>query len=141
MVREANYKLAKSHYLLGEEDEALKFFKILATDAKTTEGAEAKYFIAQIFYNKEKFDDAENEIMEFISANTPHQYWLAKSFILLSDVYMAKEDIFQAKHTLKSIVNNYTNTDDGIIAEAEEKIKNIETIEKETVITSENNEE
>ncbi len=141
MVREANYKLAKSHYLLGEEDEALKFFKILATDAKTTEGAEAKYFIAQIFYNKENFDDAENEIMEFISANTPHQYWLAKSFILLSDVYMAKEDIFQAKHTLKSIVNNYTNTDDGIIAEAEEKIKNIETIEKETVITSENNEE
>lgn len=80
-------------------------------------------------------DDCENEIMDFISKNTPHQYWLAKSFILLSDVYLSKDDIFQAKHTLNSITNNYTVLDDGIVKEAKRKLSDLELLEKETIIT------
>ncbi len=140
MIREANYKLAKSYYLLEEETQALKYFKLLAHDVSSIEGAESKYFIAQIYFNQEKLDDCENEIMDFISKSTPHQYWLARSFILLSDVYKAKEDLFQAKHTLNSIINNYTSENDGIIETANSKIAQIEELEKQTVITNDNNE-
>lgn len=140
MTREANFKLAKSYYLLNNESEALKYFNLFANDTKSIEGAESKHFKAQILFNQNKFDESENEIMDFISKNTPHQYWLAKSFILLSDVYLKKNDVFQAKHTLKSIIDNYNISDDGIINAANNKMKSIEQIEKETIITNENQE-
>jgi hypothetical protein len=78
--------------------------------------------------------------MDFISKNTPHQYWLAKSFLLLSDIYLQKEDIFQAKHTLRSIIDNYNIDNDGILDDAKTKIAIIENIEKETVNTNQTNE-
>ncbi|MDA3881312.1 MAG: tetratricopeptide repeat protein [Prolixibacteraceae bacterium] len=134
MKREAHFKLAKSYYLTGEENEALKYFNLLIEDTKSIEGAESKFFKAQILFNKNKYDEAENEIMDFISKSTPHKYWLAKSFILLSDVYREKNDIFQAKHTLKSIIDNYNNDTDGIIEEANKKIAEIEQIEKKSII-------
>ena len=34
-------------------------------------------------------------------------YWTACSFIVLSDVYVAKDNDFQAKETLKSVIENY----------------------------------
>lgn len=129
MIREANYKMAKSYYLLKEDQEALKYFNLFANDTKSVEGAESKYFKAQILFNQKKYDESENEIMDFISKNTPHQFWLAKSFILLSDIYLMKNDIFQAKHTLKSITDNYNIKTDGIIDEATKKMAIIEAKE------------
>jgi tetratricopeptide (TPR) repeat protein len=137
MTREANFKLAKSYYLLNNESEALKYFNLFANDTKSVEGAESKFFKSQILYNQQKFDDSENEILDFISKNTPHQYWLAKSFILLSDIYLKKKDIFQAKHTLKSIIDNYNIQTDGIITDAKNKMASIEAKEKESIIINE----
>lgn len=139
MIREANYKMAKSYYLLKQDAEAYKYFTLLSSDTKTVEGAEAKFFVAQILYNQGKMSECENEIMDFISKNTTHQYWLAKSFLLLSDVYQSKNDTFQAKHTLSSIVNNYATKDDGIINEAMLKLRKLEEIEKATIMTGEAN--
>ena len=31
---------------------------------------------------------------------------------------VAKKDLFQAEYTLKSVIDNYTNEDDGILLEA-----------------------
>ncbi len=73
---------------------------------------------------------AENEIMDFISENSPYLYWLGKSFLLLSDIYMDNGDEFQAKHTLKSLVENYGNDTDGIKTDASEKLLQIEKLEQ-----------
>jgi len=136
LVREANFKLAKSYMKLNQIPEAFKYFSLLSDDTQSEEGAESKYWKSQILFQQSKTTDSENEIMDFISKNTPHQFWLAKSFILLSDVYLIKGDIFQAKHTLKSIVDNYTVSTDGIIDEANEKMKILEAKEKETLLIS-----
>ena len=86
---------------------------------------------------------AEHEIMDFASQNTSQEFWLAKSFILLADVYLKNDDMFQAKHTLKSIIENYdpeakdeiislaTGKYDAIIEneELEDKQKGIDEIE------------
>jgi len=105
-----------------------------AEDTKNAEGAESKYLKAKIFFQTGKFEDCEKEIMDFISKNTPHQYWLAQSFILLSDIYLKKNDLFQARHTLKSIVDNYANKEDGIIETSLQKIRQIEEMEKESIL-------
>lgn len=124
--REAGFKLAKSMYLTNKRDQALLQFRELAKDIKSAEGAESKYLMAEILVAQNKLSEAESEIMDFISKNTPYQFWLAKSFILLADIYLLQNDDFQAKHTLQSIVENYPHSDDGIIEAAKERLNRLQ---------------
>lgn len=112
LMREALYKKAKSFMVLENNTAAKESFALLANDTHTKEGAEAKYLIAEIYYKLGKIDDAENEVFDFISKNTSHQYWLAKAFVLLSRIYLEKDDAFQAKQYLLSVKDNYTGEDD-----------------------------
>jgi TolA-binding protein len=127
--RETNYKLALSYYNLGDKDKAFPILSKLSVDTNSGEGAEAKFLVADILYEKQKLKEAENEIMDFIDKNSPHQFWLAKSFMLLSDIYLKNGDEFQAKHTLKSIEENYPEQTDGILDMTRRKLQLIEAAE------------
>jgi TolA-binding protein len=129
LKRETNYKLALSLYNLGNRDKSFPLLKQLAGDTNSAEGAEAKFLVSLILFEKQKLKDAEAEIMDFIDKNSPHQFWLAKSFILLSDIYLKNGDEFQAKHTLKSIEENYPEKTDGILDTTLQKLQVIESKE------------
>ncbi|MCB9002097.1 MAG: tetratricopeptide repeat protein [Bacteroidales bacterium] len=130
LERETRFKLAKSLLKLNKEDDALVEFSKVAQNLKTLEGAESKYMKVKIYFDKGEYSRAETEVFNFAEKNTPHQYWLAKSFILLSDVYAKQNDFFQAKATLQSVIDGYKNTDDGIIDEASEKLTELVKEEK-----------
>jgi len=129
LKREAHYTEGKSYYLLKQFDKALTGLKAVATDTKFEQGAEAKYLIAEIYFKQNKKQKSENEITDFVEKNTPFQYWLGKAFLLLADIYADNGDDFSAKHTLKSIVENYNDDNDGIKTEAAKKLKEIESQE------------
>jgi TolA-binding protein len=130
LQREAGYTSAKSHYLLSNYDLALPGFRTLSSETNSVQGAESKYLVAEINFRKNNLEAAEKEIMDFISKGTQHQYWLAKSFILLADIYISRKDDFQAKHTLKSLLENYPVDSDGIKADASSRLSEIEAREK-----------
>lgn len=130
LKREANYAVGKSNYELGNIDDALPSLKAVATDVTYEQGSEAKYLVAEIYYKQGKKKQAEDEIMDFIDKNSPYQYWLGKAFLVLADIYMSNGDEFEAKHTLKSLAENYGNKTDGIVAAASEKLLAIEANEK-----------
>ena len=132
--REAWYLTAKSHMALNRTETALEYFRRNALDVSSAEGAESKYMVAEIMYkqatvpgrgDKESLTEVENEIFEFIGMNTPHQYWMGKAFLLLSDVYLGLGDEFQAIHSLKSIIDYYAIQDDGIVEEAKRRHDNL----------------
>ncbi|MGE0079183.1 MAG: tetratricopeptide repeat protein [Bacteroidales bacterium] len=127
---ETRFKLAQAHLELGNVDNALIEFSKVASNLKTKEGAESKYHVAKIYLDKGEYNKAETEIFAFAEKNTPHQYWLAKCFILLADVYMQQDDFFQAKATLQSVIDGYSTTDDGIIDEATNKLNQLVKLEK-----------
>ncbi len=127
--RETNYMLAISYYKLGNKDKAFPILQKLSADTNSAEGAESRFLVASILFEKQKLKEAENEIMDFIDKNSPHQFWLAKSFILLSDIYVKNGDEFQAKHTLKSIEENYPEQNDGILDIVRQKLQLIEASE------------
>ncbi len=129
-MRESNFISGKSYYLLGDKQAALKPLQLVATDTKLEQGAEAKFLIADIYYNSNQKQKAEEVIMNFISKGTPFQFWLGKAFLLLADIYLDRGDDFQAKHTLRSVVENYTAQNDGVKARAAEKLAAIEAREK-----------
>lgn len=130
LKREANFTEGKSYYKQNNFEKALEGLKYVASDVKLEQGSEAKYLVADIYYRQNNKQKAEDEIMDFVDKNSPFQFWLGKAFLLLSDIYLDNGDDFQAKHTLKSIVENYNNATDGIIAEASKKLAAIETVEK-----------
>jgi tetratricopeptide (TPR) repeat protein len=130
LIRESKYKRGKSYLALANRESALGDFKVLATETQSVEGAESKYLIAKIYLEKTQYDLAEKEINQFIEMNSPHHYWLAESFLLLSDVFLKKNDPFQARYTLQSIVDNYAIKDDGIIERAQAKLNIILAADK-----------
>ncbi len=60
---------------------------------------------------------------------TQHQYWLAKSLILLSEINLNRGEIFQAKQYLLTLQQNYKGTGD-IQTLVEQKLLTIEELEQ-----------
>ena len=54
-----------------------------------------------------------------------YQYWMGKAFLVLGDIYVAKNDAFQAKATYQSIVDGYSDKTDGVVDEALRKIETL----------------
>ena len=122
---EALYYRAKAYLNQKADKKAMDDLKSLAKDTRTLYGAEAKYLVAQQLYNAHEYAAAEKEILNFIDQSTPHAYWLARSFVLLSDVYVAMDKKLDARQYLLSLQQNYQADDDieGMINERLEKLK------------------
>ncbi len=82
--------------------------------------AEAMYNLALITFKQGDYEEAEQQIFEYVSKLTAYDYWLARTFLLLADVYLEKDNAFQAKHTLQSIIDNYDGAE--IRREAQNKL-------------------
>ena len=77
-------------------------------------------------YLDDSLDLAEVMIFDMPN-NFSDNYYIAKSFILLSDIYLSRGDKFQAKATLESIIDNYDGEELILLA----KKKREEIIESE----------
>jgi TolA-binding protein len=120
-IREANFKIAKSFHALNEYDFAYDFFRKVAYEVNSPEGAESKYMVIEILYERGDMKVAEEEVYDFIDMNTPHQYWMGMAFLTLSDIYISMDDEFSAINSLQSLIDYYTIPDDGIIANAKQR--------------------
>lgn len=126
LTDEANYTRARSLQLTGKNTEALEVYRKLASNLKNPTDAEAKYRIIEILYDTKKYKDSENEVYNFAENKSANQYWLAKAFITLGDIYVHQKDYFQAKATFKSIIDGYPRKDDGVKDEARKRYAEIE---------------
>ena len=125
LKNEALYYRAKAYLNQKAWQKAVADLKLLAEDTRTLYGAEAKYLLAQYLYDNGDYAAAEKEVLQFIEQSTPHAYWLARSFVLLSDVYVAMDKKLDARQYLLSLQQNYQADDDiaGMIEERLEKLK------------------
>ncbi|HEY6914168.1 MAG TPA: tetratricopeptide repeat protein [Paludibacter sp.] len=130
---EARYNRAKAYIALGQSAQATSDLKLLAAETRTANGAESKYLLANLYFQQGKLDDTEKEVLDFAKKNTPHQFWLARSFVLLSDVYIKQNNDFQAKQYLLSLQKNYTKADE-IQTLITDRLNAISEREKNTII-------
>ena len=124
-TREATFLRAKANYSLNNFEEALADFRKVGTEVTSVEGAESKYRVAELLYKKGITAESEKVISEFINKNTPHQFWMARMFLLLADISLKKGDILQARATLQSLKEYYTLENDGILDEVKAKLDSI----------------
>lgn len=109
---EMRYYRAKSYLAQKLTKTAQADLTLLAKDTRNIYGAEAKYLLAQLYFDNRQLDKAEKEVLDYINVSTPHSYWLARSFILLADVYMSSDRNIEAKQYLLSLRQNYQANDD-----------------------------
>ncbi|MFZ0282914.1 MAG: tetratricopeptide repeat protein [Bacteroidales bacterium] len=126
LVREAIFIRAKARYSLNEFDDALVDFRKTGTEITSIEGAESKYRVAEILFMKGNTDESEKIVTQFIDQNSPHQYWMAKTFLLLADISIKKGDSLQARATLQSLNEYYTIQNDGILDEVKTKLASLD---------------
>ena len=137
---EALYGRAKAYIALGQWSKAQPDLKILAREVRTPQGAEAKYLLAQSYYEAKDLNAAESQVMEFTQMNTQQQYWLARALVLLSDINRSRGEYFQARQYLLVLQQNYLIKGDDIPALISARLAELDKIEQ-PVEKEENDEE
>lgn len=117
---EAHITIARSAYALTNMDLARKEYEETVKLSKNEMAAEAKYMLAQLEFENAAYDKCEKSVFSLSENYASYDYWVAKGFLLLSDVYVKKGNTFQAKQTLQSIIDNYEGKD--LVAIAREKL-------------------
>lgn len=126
---EAYLIIGKANNQLNSPTEAIEFFSRVIESGSNSQAAEAEYSLARIYYLNDSLDTAESIVFSVIENYKSEARWVAKSLLLLSDIYMARGDLFQAKATLEAVIGNYT-LDDDIPAMAQQKLDDIIEIEQ-----------
>lgn len=112
----------KANLAIGDTIQAVKEIEAMVDSTQTVTGAEAKYIIADLQYKKRDYKKSLATAFDLTNKMPSHDYWVAKTYILIADNYVAMKDIFQAKSTLQSIIENYENKEDDILSLATVKL-------------------
>lgn len=104
-------------------DEARTLWKSIADNTDELYGAKSAYYLAESYYDSRELDKALKAAQEFTSSGTPHKYWLARGFILLSDVYAAQGKDFEAKEYLRALRDNYPGSESDIFEMIDSRLK------------------
>jgi len=96
---------------------ALERVKEITTNRRS---AEAMYHLALITFREGDYEKAEEQIFEYSNQMSAYDDWLARTFLLLADVYIETENTFQARATLESLIENYDGRE--ILEEARSRL-------------------
>jgi TolA-binding protein len=130
LKNEASLLIAKSNLEMDDPSEANFFLKQVVAYGSPSQAAEASYLQARIEFRKDNLDSAEALVFNLVEKHQAQSFWLGKSLVLLSDIYITRGDLFQAKATLQNIIDNYLE-DDQVKHSAIDKLARIEEIEAE----------
>lgn len=121
---QANLIIGKSMYETDALDEALKSLLPLVSNSPDERGAEAYYYISKIYYDQAKYDRALESLFVLTNNFQSYDLWLNKAYLLMADIYIETNELFQAKATLNSLIEH--STLDEVVVVAKAKLKQIE---------------
>lgn len=119
----ANMAIAKSYEINKQYDQAIASFKTVIQLNKSALAAEARYGVANAWFQLNKLGDAEKAAFEVINKAGSYDFWITKAYILLGDIYFRQKDYFNAKATFQSVVDN--TIEPTLKAEAQAKLSQV----------------
>lgn len=120
---EVLYCKAVSLSELEKESEAIEIWSLLDDNVENIYGAKSAVKLSQLYYDNGNYNKAREVIEAFINASTPHQYWLARGFILLSDINRKEGKIFEANEYLHTLRENYPGGEADIFKMIDDRLK------------------
>jgi TolA-binding protein len=120
---EAGLLVGKGAIDANDLDAAYTQFKGIVALSKNAYGAEAAWNMAYVRYLQKRYKDAESEVFSLVKKYPSYDHWKAKGFILLGDVYVGMNDLFQAKATLQSVVDHCAEPE--LVQQAAQRLANM----------------
>ncbi len=117
---ESEYATGLSYYKLNQYSDAMQHLEYVAKNTPTEIASESRFSIAEIQYNENKLEPAAATIAVLLKMKPSYDYWVARGLILQSRILIKQDNLFQAEQTLKSVIDHYPKTDDGVKLEAGE---------------------
>ena len=96
----------------------------MLTSATDENGAEAHYLIAEIQHKQKRYKESMETAFKFNNSFGNYEYWLGKNFLLIADNYVAQNELFQARGTLNSIIDN--SPEKEIVEQAKAKLATLD---------------
>ncbi|GAB5525442.1 MAG: tetratricopeptide repeat protein [Roseivirga sp.] len=118
--------LGLAAYAQGDFDTAIDEFLSTINTAKDQFGAQAQYTLGLVFYQQKQYQQSLNTLFD-INNFLDYDDWVGKSFLLIADNYIALKELFQAKATVNSIIENSPVA--SVVTEARAKLIEIEKLE------------
>ena len=89
------------------------------------ENADGSYDVYKIY-----LEEVENKVYAFSDAGSGQVYWLAKSFIVLGDSFVERDEYEQAKATFESVRDGYTpsGNEDDVMDNVEMRLRKLEIL-------------
>lgn len=115
---EAYYSKGMSNYHLNRFNDAKPALEWIIQNTTTERAAQARHSLGELYFKKGDYAEADNEVTKLLKMKPAYNYWIAKSLILRTRVYMAQDKLFDAEQTLKSVIDHYKVENDGIKDEA-----------------------
>lgn len=98
----------------GDSAGARADWQTIANKTDDLNGIKSALYMGQSFFDDKLIDDARRVAETIIDSATPHTYWLARGFILLSDVLASQDQKFEAREYLRSLRENYPGSETDI---------------------------
>jgi tetratricopeptide (TPR) repeat protein len=95
----------KSQRFLGQNSDAEDSFGLLIQEYATEEAAEALYLLALQYQEKGDFKGSNELIFDYSTPFSEFDFWYGSMFLLLADNYLKLGEVFQAKATLQSVID------------------------------------
>lgn len=120
---EVMYAKAVSLSRTGKAPESIELWETLAEDVEDIYGAMSAVELSQYYYEIGELENARIVVEEFLASGTPHQYWLARGYIVLSDINRKEGKTFEANEYLRTLRDNYPGGDADIFKMIDERLK------------------
>ncbi len=108
-IAAASFYLGKVAFDKKDYTRAMSSFNKVIESSNNENTAEARYSVAYIHYVKRDLSKAESAAMSSIRENSSYQVWVAKSGLLLADIYVEQGNYFDARALLEGMIASYEN--------------------------------
>lgn len=127
-ISTASYYLGKVSFKQKNYQQAIVAFQDVIAKSNNNQAAESSYLISKMYFMQNKYDLSEQQCNQTNINSGSYPVWVARSLLLLSDIYVVKEDLFNARAALEAVLENF-NTSPEIVAETNEKLALVKAME------------
>ena len=120
----AEFYLGKLAYDDANYNAALASFQKVVANSDNEQTAEARYLIADIYYKNRDLDRAQELCIQANQESSAYPFWVAKSVLLLAEIFAEKGDLYNARAALEALLENY-DEDQDLVNQAKRRLGEI----------------